>query len=534
MARTSVLVSWIGHADLRALATRLPERSRADLTRDLPPGRSEGDGPLKTLLDQLQFDEVHLLSNYGQKKNRLALRALGLKATPHAVQFESPIDHAELFRIADGKLREIIAGRDPERYELCFHLSPGTPQMASIWLLLGKTRYPARFYQTHNGQVLSADVPFDITLDVIPEVLKGPDAHLQHLSAQSPSEVSGFESIAGSSKAIRLAVGRAKQAAIRDVALLLTGESGTGKEMFARAIHRASRRKDGPFRAVNCAALPRELLESELFGVKKGAFTGAVTDRKGLLEEGDGGTLFLDEVGECDAAIQAKLLRVLEPPPGATSCTRVFTRVGDTKERRSDVRILAATNRDLIRSVRKSTFREDLLYRLAVITIHLPPLRDRRSDVSILASALLKDINQEFGAQEPGYEDKSLSVGANAFVRRYPWPGNVRQLRNALIQAAVMSAGAVIDRADIEAAVAGFPGTPQSDVLGRPLGGGFSLEQHLQELQRHYLRRAMEESGGVKRRAAELLGMNNYQTLDAQLKRLKVRWVKATGVNRDA
>lgn len=529
MARTTILVSWIGHADLRALAMHLPERNRADLTSGLPPGRSEGEGPLKTLLDHQPFDEVHLLSNYGQKRNGLAVRALGHEATAHAVELQSPIDHAELFRIVDGVLKEVIAGRDPAKYELCFHLSPGTPQMAAVWLLLGKTRFPARFFQTHNGEVLSADVPFDLTLDIIPEVLRGPDAHLQHLSAQAPAEVPGFESIVGTSKAIRLAVGRAKQAAIRDIPLLLTGESGTGKEMFARAIHQASRRKGGKFFAVNCAALPRELLEAELFGVKKGAYTGAV-ERKGLLEEADGGTLFLDEVGECDPAIQAKLLRVLEPPPGAMSCTRVFTRIGDTVERRSDVRILAATNRDLIRAVRDGDFREDLFYRLAVISIHLPPLRDRRSDISELASALLAGINVEFaGAQEPGYEHKSVSSGANAFVRRYPWPGNVRQLRNALIQAAVMSSGPVIDRADIEAAVASFPGTPDSDILGRPLGDGFSLEQHLQEIQKHYLRRAMEESGGVKRRAAELLGMSNYQTLDAQLKRLNVRWVKVTG-----
>lgn len=524
MVRRRLLISWIGHADLRAFAQLASGRDRNTLLKDVPAGRGDGDGPLKTLLDQVTFDEVHLLSNYGDRKDRAALKALGHAATIHAVQVDNVIDYAELFRVANDEVKRIIGNRKPEQYALCFHLSPGTPQMAAVWLLLGKTRYPATLYQTFSGQVLSVDVPFDIALDVIPEVLKGPDAHLQHLAAKAPSELPGFEAIVGRSKAVRLAVGRAKQAAVRDVPILLTGESGTGKEMFARAIHQASHRADGHFRAVNCAALPRELLEAELFGVKKGAYTGATADRPGLFEEADGGTIFLDEVGECEAAVQAKLLRVLQPPPGKPSSTRTFTRVGDTKERQADIRIIAATNRDLIGATHDGSFREDLLYRLAVITIHLPSLRDRRTDVAELAEALLAQVNREFAAQEPGYDDKSLSARANVFVRRYPWPGNVRQLRNALIQAAVMSAGSVIDLVDIEAAVAGFPGTTDTDVLGRPLGDGFDLDQHLRDIQRHYLRRAMEEAGGVKRRAAALVGMKNYQTLDAQLKRLKVRW----------
>lgn len=170
-------------------------------------------------------------------------------------------------------------------------------------------------------------------------------------------------------------------------------------------------------------------------------------------------------------------------------------------------------------------FREDLYYRLAVITLNVPPLRERKSDLPLLIEAFLIQINRDFAVQEPGYRNKSISAAANAFVRRYAWPGNVRQLFNALVQAAAMSAGDCIQQADLEAAL-GVSARPQNDPLDRPLGDGFSLEDHLKNIQRQYLRRAMEESGGVKTRAAELLGIPNYQTLDAQLKRLDVKWTK--------
>jgi len=244
--------------------------------------------------------------------------------------------------------------------------------MAAIWVLLGKSRYPATFYQTYQGKSWQTEVPFDLVVDFVPEVLREPDRHLQHLASLSPQEIEGFEHIVGDSKAIRIVAGRARRAAMRDVPVLILGESGTGKELFARAIHAATHRREKPFIALNCAAIPRELLESELFGHKKGAFTGATADRLGALEAADGGTLFLDEVGECDLAIQAKLLRVLEPPLGQGPCYRVFRRLGENKERYSDVRIIAASNQDLQKAINDQVFREDLYYRLAVIIIKIP------------------------------------------------------------------------------------------------------------------------------------------------------------------
>jgi transcriptional regulator with GAF, ATPase, and Fis domain len=303
---------------------------------------------------------------------------------------------------------------------------------------------------------------------------------------------------------------------------LLLGESGTGKEKFARAIHDASPRKEKPFVVINCAAFSRELLESELFGHGKGAFTDAKQPKDGAFKEADGGTLFLDEVGECSPEMQAKLLRVLQPPDNEP-CHRVFNRVGESKPTTSNVRIIAATNRDLLTAVGCGEFRDDLYYRLAVISIKLPPLRDRREDIPLLVQRLLTQINQNFERQQPGYQHKSLSPSASVFVRKQPWPGNVRQLYNTLIQAAVMTDGDVIERQDVADAIAEMPGRATTDLMQQPLGDGFDLADFIEEIQRQYLVRAMKESGGVKTKAAQLLGYKNYQTLAAQLGRLQVQ-----------
>jgi transcriptional regulator with PAS, ATPase and Fis domain len=403
------------------------------------------------------------------------------------------------------------------------YLSPGTPAMAAIWVLLGKTRYPATFYQSHEGRSWKTEIPFDVTLDVVPQLLRDPDAHLQHLAAESPKEVRGFEGIIGDSKSIRLAAGRAKRASVRDVSVFILGESGTGKEMFARAIHEASPRRGKTFIAINCAAIPEQLLESELLGHVKGSFTGAIHDRQGAFEKADGGTLFLDEIGECSSTIQVKLLRVLQPPPGQGPCCRRFMRLGETQERQSNVRVIAATNCNLHEAISQNRFREDLYYRLAVITLTLPPLRERKADIPLIAEALLAQVNRDFAGREPGYQDKTISVSANAFLKRQDWPGNVRQLYNVLLQAAVMSEGDVIEPSDLAASMAALPGRRSSDLMGLPLGDGFSLEDLQEKVQRHYLQRAMVEAGGRKTAAAKLLGMRNYQTLDAQLKRLGVK-----------
>lgn len=526
MPRKRLLVSWIGHNDIRAFASSLPEAERDEIHAALPGTTlaENGLGPIKTLVEREPFDEIRLLSNYSGKWEKAFARWVGDQVRIVDVKLRNPTDYTEIFEIVNKELGQLKSRSDWAETDLFIHLSPGSPAMAAIWLLLGKTRYPATFFQTYKGNAWVTTVPFDLAVDFVPEVLRDADSHLQHLTSQSPGEVRGFEQIVGDSKAICLAVGRAKRAAIRNVPVLLLGESGTGKELFARAIHESSSRRSGPFVAINCAAISRDLLESELFGHKAGAFTGAQSDRKGAFEKADGGTLFLDEIGECDLAMQSKLLRVLQSPNGTDPCHRIFHRVGDLDERHSSVRVIAATNRDLLAGVTGGKFREDLYYRLAVITVKLPALRDRQTDIPKIAERLLMQINEQFKVDEPGYRHKSISDSAMVFVQRYPWSGNVRQLYNALLQAAVMAEGDTIQRQDVADAVAemGEETRLPDDAMEHPLGEGFNLIEHLNKIQRHYLRRAMQESGGVKTRAARLLGIPNYQTLDAQLKRLNV------------
>jgi transcriptional regulator with PAS, ATPase and Fis domain len=473
-------------------------------------------------LDLEAFNEIHLLSDHPPAWGAAYVKWLGHKVTLHQVSLKNPTDHAAIFTVVDQALAPLDPAWRKRRADVTFHLSPGTPAMAAIWILLGKTRYPAKFCQTFEGKAWVTAIPFDLAVDYVPQLLRSPDAHLQHLAARSPSEVEGFEHIIGNSPAIRLAVGRAERAAIRQVPVLILGESGTGKELFARAIHNASPRRSGPFVPLNCAAIPKELLESELFGYNKGAFTGASQEYAGAFEQAANGTLFLDEIGECDPAMQTKLLRVLQPPHEADPCTRVFRRLGDKKDRTTNVRVIAATNRPLLDAVKEGQFREDLYYRLAVITVKLPPLRARKADIPLLAERLLRQINTQFQKEEPGYEGKSISGTAMAFMRQRDWPGNVRELHNVLVQAAVMSEGKSLDRADIVAAVAEVPGQAAVDVMEHPLGEGFDLEDHLNNVRKHLLRRAMQEAKGVKTRAAKLLGFKSYQALDAQLKRLGV------------
>ncbi|MBS0207201.1 MAG: sigma 54-interacting transcriptional regulator [Planctomycetes bacterium] len=523
MPTRRLLFSWIGYADLRALAATLDEPERAEVLKGVNPSSPTPGkpGPIKCLLNKEKFDEIHLLTDHSAFKNRLFVKWLGVDAVLHSVKLKDPTNYPEVFAVVDAEVASVVSVPRTDRLNLCMHLSPGTPTMTAIWLFLGKSKYPATFFQAHEGNAGETSVPFDLVVDFIPQVLRDADARLQRLASQSPKEIEGFESIIGESRNLRVAVGSAQRAAKRDVSVLILGESGTGKEKFAKAIHDASPRSRKSFVSINCAAISTELLESELFGHKKGAFTSAIADRDGAFKEADGGTLFLDELGECDPAMQAKLLRVLQPPD-TDPCHRVFYRVGDSKPITSDVRIIAATNRNLLQAISRNEFRDDLYYRVAAITIKLPPLRERREDIPLLVPELLNRINQQFEKREPGFQHKRISNSAMAFVRKYPWPGNVRQLYNTLLQAAVMTDGEVMDRQDIADAIAEVPGKPTVDLMEQPLGEGFVLTEFLEEIQRHYLLRGMKEAGGVKTRAAELLGYKSYQTLAAQLDRLNI------------
>jgi DNA-binding NtrC family response regulator len=280
----------------------------------------------------------------------------------------------------------------------------------------------------------------------------------------------------------------AETVAPTDSTVLITGESGTGKEILARYIHSLSEREDGPFVSINCGALPESLLESELFGHVKGSFTGAVRDKEGLLVAACGGTLFLDEVGEMSPALQVKMLRALQE--------REVVPVGATEPIAIDVRIIAATNRDLEHEVRRGAFRSDLYYRLNVITLHLPPLRERPGDIPLLAEHFLKGL-----AERNGGEPLRLSEAAMERLQRYDWPGNVRELENALERAAVLTRGREIDVDALPARIVEPP--PPALVADRP-----PVNPTLDLIERAYILWVLQAEGGNKARAAEVLGID--------------------------
>jgi formate hydrogenlyase transcriptional activator len=286
----------------------------------------------------------------------------------------------------------------------------------------------------------------------------------------------------------------AAQVAATDTTVLLTGESGTGKEVVARFIHHASNRARGPFVALNCAALPEQLLESELFGYERGAFTGAQIAKPGQIELAAGGVLFLDEVAEMSVAAQARFLRVLQE--------REFQRLGSTRTRRADVRVIAATNRDLRKAMARGDFREDLFYRLRVFDIRLPALRDRPADILPLADAFLQEIGQRFGRPPAG-----LTRDAKEALQRHHWPGNVRQLRNALERAAILCEGGLITTAHLALDRDPPPPDPPPDV---PPARAPDPDR-LADIERELIVRALTECAGNKSRAAARLGLSRTQ-----------------------
>jgi DNA-binding NtrC family response regulator len=310
------------------------------------------------------------------------------------------------------------------------------------------------------------------------------------------------DNIVGSSAALAQAVALARRVAPSRSTVLVTGETGTGKELVAGLVHGLSPRADGPFVKVNCAALPETLLESELFGHERGAFTGAERTRVGRFEQAHGGTLFLDEIGDMAAATQAKLLRVLQD--------REFFRLGGTRAIRSDVRIVAATNQDLEKGMRAGRFREDLFFRLNVIRVDMPPLRDRREDTEELA----RHFAAEF-ARELGRPLRALSPGALARLCAHPWPGNVRELRNVVERAVLLADGERIEADDID-----LPAPPA------PTGSGVRLEIppqgiSLRVVERELVLAALRRAGFVQKDAAALLGVSRRK-LNYMVQRMRI------------
>lgn len=291
------------------------------------------------------------------------------------------------------------------------------------------------------------------------------------------------------SKEMERVKGLVEQVKDTDITVLLTGESGTGKELFARLLHRESLRKKGPLVSINCAALPDTLLESELFGFKKGAFTGAQRDYKGKFQQAHQGTLLLDEIGDMPLSIQAKLLRVLQE--------HSFSPLGSEERVMVDTRVVAATNKKLKERISQGLFREDLYYRLAAFTIDIPPLRRRKEDIPVLISFFLQQYNEQFNKDVKGVTPEALHL-----LKEHPWPGNIRELKNAIQRGVLLSRGEVLEREDL-----------QEDLLRDGEEETLSqedrtLQSYLEEKEREYIQRVLEEYRGNKKEAAAYLGIS--------------------------
>lgn len=305
----------------------------------------------------------------------------------------------------------------------------------------------------------------------------------------------GFDSIIGKSAAIQNAKDLAEKVSHTDTTVLLLGETGTGKEIFAQAIHYSGSRKEENFVAVNCSAFAEDLLESELFGYKSGAFTGAVKDKRGLLEEADNGTIFLDEIGEMNTNLQAKLLRVLE--------NGSFIKVGDTKTTNVNVRIIAATNRHLHEEIIQGTFREDLFYRLSVFTIQLPALRDRKEDIAEISDHYIRQFSLKLNKPKPKFDKEFLRK-----LQGHSWKGNIRELKNVLERALILSDSPVLTKGELpfELKVIDSPDTPAYDLAG---------------MEKSHIQRVLKHTGGNKTETARLLGIG-LTTLYRKIEEYKI------------
>jgi transcriptional regulator with PAS, ATPase and Fis domain len=463
-------------------------------------GDEEQPGPIITLVNAKSFDRVILFSTPKTEKITFATEKSIRELHPDidieikGLPLEDPTDYIGILKGLRKNFDEISSNALDAKYFIS--VASGTPQMHACWLLLVSSgEIPAHILHTRPPRFVTKDRPIisdvDLTLPEFP-IVRSNILNIDTVE-DSPdvNKVIAQLGIVGDHPSIAKALENAATLAQSAAPMIILGETGTGKEVFAKFIHLLSNRTAGQFVPINCAAIPEALVESLLFGHKKGSFTGATTDQLGKFDQADGGTLFLDELGELPLTMQAKLLRVLQDG--------LVEPVGDKQPHKVDVRIVAATNMDLGMAIKEGQFREDLYYRLHVGEIKLPPLRERKSDIPKLALHVLDRINTNLKRH------KKLSPGALSRLQTHSWPGNVRDLANVVERSALLSRNNVLEADDLMISEPITKSDPLA-MLPEP-SEGFSLEGFLTSARKQMLLKALETSDGNQSKAARMLGV---------------------------
>lgn len=459
-------------------------------------------GPVISLAQAMDFDRVILISTPNMCKSSIETESVlkSLKPETEVIVVEialtDPTDYSAIMREIRLKVMPLLKEYG-ERINLSVAVTSGTPQMHAVWLLMVVSgEIPARLLNVRPSRFVTVESPLvseiDFTSSEFPEIRRVNIPKFETADSEKDlGKIIQSLGIVGDHPVFKRAVEIAAILASSDVPILILGETGTGKELLARLVHLASGRPETKFVAVNCAAIPQELVESTLFGHRKGAFTGAISNQVGKFLQADGGSLFLDELGELPFDSQAKLLRALQEGE--------IEPIGASKAHKVNVRIIGATNIDMAQAVREGKFREDLYYRMNVGEIYLPALRERRADIAQVALALLDGINARL--KYP----KRLTSEALLRLQLYDWPGNIREMSNVIERSARLTNSAVIDADDL--------------ILSNPVGNvdplnmlpepeeGFSLEKFLKSARKQLVMRALELSNGNQSNAARLLGV---------------------------
>ena len=522
----AAFISWIGDTDMidfyRSLSRDLqgqfialfpPDRNKSNF---IAKARGEPDSlqsPIKLIFKKhgSSIGEVHLITNrlatFFENKDCFAQFLLEscppFKGTIKIHDCESQLtritDLSGVYTVTQG----IVSGIKSSCTEIYCNISSGVGVTSAALIMLSSAYFEKpHILQTYRSSVVEDPLPESFSSLILRRSVKTEE--------NLPSE-----RIIGSSDAIKRVLRTAYKVSPFDYSVLLLGPSGTGKSTLAREIHNLSNRKTGRFEYVNCGSLSDELLESELYGHRKGSFTGATADRAGVFKTGDKGTVFLDEIADCSLEMQASLLRVLQPDDIDRPTIRRFRPIGADKDETSDVRVLAATNKDLRKLVHDGRFREDLYYRLATSIIIIPGLSNRKEDIPILAKSILAQINKT-NRSVPGFTLKHLTPNALDALQKHDWIGNVRELQNVLQQAAILSDAETIDTADLHLQREPFEAAAPEPEL-------FSLDAILTDLQRRYISAALQTTGGNKAKASRLLGMKTPQNLESRIKALNIR-----------